>query len=192
MSKFIALNSYFNWVCSIAIDDSAKRQSYYLLLRGLWDTPFVYSIELDKNREIDGRNLRYTFGDMHGYSIEEVEDYLDDRPCSVLEMMVALACRCEEQIMQNPLGDNKTSFWFMEMIKTLRLLPMVDSRFDYMYFDECMTTFLNRLYLPNGYGGLFKVDNPRRDMRDTEIWYQCMWYLESYLEKQSFSEEENL
>lgn len=186
MGEVTILNLYYNWICSIAISNADDRRMYSTLLTSLWNTPFMYTLPLDENRETDGINMRYLFGNVHGYPEEVIRYEIDDRPCSVLEMMVALACRSEEQIMQDPLDGNRTSYWFMEMIETLKLSQMTNDKFDYVYFERCMTTFLNRLYLPNGYGGLFKVDNPRRDMRDTEIWYQCMWHLEEYLKKQSY------
>lgn len=175
---------YYDWICSIAISNNELRQAYSKLLRGLWDTPFVYSLSLDKNREIDGLSLRYKFGIDFSYPYDAVRT-LDMRPCSVLEMMVALAYRCETQIMQNQTGDDRTSFWFMEMVTNLRLATMTDENFDPEYFEKCMNTLLTRSYTPNGYGGLFVVENPREDMRETDIWYQCMWYLEEYLQRRS-------
>ena len=87
--------------------------------------------------------------------------------------------------MQNQTGDDRTSFWFMEMVTNLRLATMTDENFDPEYFEKCMNTLLTRSYTPNGYGGLFVVENPREDMRETDIWYQCMWYLEEYLQRRS-------
>jgi hypothetical protein len=44
---------------------------------------------------------------------------------------------------------------------------------------------MDRDYSPNGYGGLFTVESPRQDMRNTEIWYQCMWHLEELIRKEN-------
>ena len=65
------------------------------------------------------------------------------------------------------------------MLVSLGLTFMDNELFDSEYFEQRIHIFLNRQYSFNGSGGLFTVNNPRQDMREVEIWYQCMWYLES-------------
>jgi hypothetical protein len=138
---------------------------------------------MDDNRAFDGMDLRYRFACKTGYSQAMVAHYLDDRQCSVLEMMVALVNRCEEEIMDDPdLGDRKKE-WFLSMIKSLGLKQMTDSRFNPGYVDRVITRFLNRDYAPNGEGGLFTVNDSRCDMRRAEIWHQMNWYLDEILRK---------
>ena len=186
MDENTFINLYFDHLCSMAIANEQQRLSYSSLLTGLWNTNFTYTIPMDKNRETDGLELRYEFGSRYGLDPEEVDYILNGCNCTVLEMMVALALKCEEQIMQNPLNGNRTSYWFMAMIENLQLLFMTNNKFDRVYFEECMSRLLTRSYSPNGYGGLFKVTNPRHDMRETDIWYQCMWFLEERLEKERY------
>ena len=102
-------------------------------------------------------------------------------PCSVLEMMVALAIRCEETIMDNPAYGDRTAQWFWGMIRTLGLYSMTDDRFDQEYVDMVIDRFLNRDYEPNGEGGLFKINNCKYDLRKIEIWYQLCWYLDRFV-----------
>lgn len=176
---------YFSWISLLAIKDDEVRNRYSILLENLWRTPFVYIIPLDENRAIDGTRLRYRFGYLHGYTEEEIYNGIDNgRPCSVLEMMVALAFRSEEHIMQNPSNGDRTSQWFIDMLDNLRLLSMTNDNFDENYFGRCMHIFMSREYSPNGRGGLFTVKYPRRDMRYTEIWYQCMWYFEELMKEE--------
>ena len=139
---------------------------------------FRYSIPNDVNRAKDGVNLRYRFTLSKGYDHEY--EYLDG-PCSILEMMVALAIKCEE-FMDNytEVGD-RTRQWFWGMITNLGLGSMTDIRFDRRFVDEVIERFLDREYEPDGKGGLFKVKNCDTDLRTVEIWYQLCWYLDSIM-----------
>jgi hypothetical protein len=94
-------------------------------------------------------------------------------------MMVALAIRCEETIMDDALLGDRTGQWFWGMIHNLDLNCMTDNRFDRDYVDDCVARLLNREYDPDGRGGLFTVRNCPHDMRDVEIWCQLSWYLGS-------------
>lgn len=182
MSKTLdTLNDkYFNWMYDIVCDcRCSKRPSYRKLLKSLHDKEFVYTIELDSNRAEDGKDLRYRFAyDYDYYNAEQIGRYLDVKPCSVLEMMVALVIRCEEHIMDNPDIGDRTGYWFWNMISNLGLDSMDDNRFDEYYVDRIIDRFLYRKYKPNGEGGLFTVQHCRHDLRDVEIWYQLMWYLD--------------
>lgn len=154
-----------------------NRHSYTQLLSYLDRIQFYYILDLDSNREADGINFRYRFGLENGYDQRIVASYLDDCPCSVLEMMVALAFRCEEQIMSNMEYGNRTGQWFWAMIDSLGLSDMDDVHFDASFVDEVIDIFLNRNYERNGKGGLFTVHAAEYNMPRTEIWYQMNYYL---------------
>jgi hypothetical protein len=146
----------------------------------LHDIEFRYLIPRDQNRAEDGENLRYRFAIRQGYerSAAEIVDILD-RPCSVLEMMIALAVRCEENIMDDPNVGDRTGQWFWGMIGTLGLGNMVDSRYDERLVDDIINRFLDRDYDPDGRGGLFFVPHCDWDMRDMEIWHQLCYFLDT-------------
>jgi hypothetical protein len=97
-------------------------------------------------------------------------------------MMVALAVRCEEQIMDNPDSGNRTSYWFWGMIDNLGLFTETDNRFDKSYASGIVNRFLNRTYDADGTGGLFTVKHCSWDLRNVEIWYQRCWYLDEILD----------
>lgn len=99
--------------------------------------------------------------------------YLDNRPCSVLEMIIALAIRLEEHIMDDPDIGNRTGQWFWDMIVSLGLGSMDDSKFDKAHAIDVIRRFLDRDYGRDGKGGLFTIEHCRYDMRDIEIWYQA-------------------
>lgn len=165
-------------MCSLVEDENHPRtQCYQKLLHRLHEIEFTYIIEMDSNRAADGEDLRYRFGYENGYTKDLIDDYLCDGPCSVLEMMVALAFRCEEHIMDNPEMGNRTGQWFWTMVTNLGLSSMDDSEFDDQFVENVIFRFLNRRYRPNGEGGLFILHHCQRDLRRVEIWYQLMWYL---------------
>lgn len=177
-------NAYFEWMYQLVCDDLpySKSQSYRKLLFRLHDIPFDYSIPMDGNRAEDGINLRYRFGDEQDAHQAMIADYLDDKPCSVLEMLIALAIRCEEHIMDDPDVGNRTGQWFCDMIVNLELGDMYDECFDRNYVDEKIGMFLRREYERDGEGGLFTVKHCKYDLRTIEIWYQMCWYLDDILQ----------
>lgn len=182
MTRDYMINRYFNWMYDlVCVNRYSKRLSYRKLLNYLFQTDFIYIIGLDSNRAEDGVNLRYRFGHECGYADVEVSNCLDDRECSVLEMMVALSNRCEEHIMDDPDIGNRTGQWFWDMIENLELDTMSDTMFDERYVDEVIERLLNREYGRHGEGGLFLTPNCRYDLRSEEIWYQAMWYLDSII-----------
>ena len=63
------------------------------------------------------------------------------------------------------------------MIVNLGLGSMYDKKYDPVYIDEVIETFLLREYEPDGTGGLFTIKDCERDLRDEEIWTQLSWYL---------------
>lgn len=172
-------NAYFEWMYQLVCSERcSKNLSYRKLLCYLHKTEFTYTIPMDGNRADDGIDLRYRFGYENAYEGPMIATHLDDRSCSILEMLIALAIRCEEHIMSDPDIGNRTGQWFWDMISNLNLGSMSDVKFDQDYVDEVIYKFLNREYGRNGEGGLFTVENCRYDLRSIDIWYQMCWYLD--------------
>lgn len=182
MTELELNNEYFEWMCQLVYDERyTRRLSHQKLLRHLHNIDFQYSLPMDGNRAEDGTDLRYRFGYEKKYEGPMIACYLDNRPCSVLEMLIALAFRCEEHIMDDPDVGNRMGQWFWNMIVNLGLGSMNDSRFDVAYTDEVIFRFMDRKYKRNGEGGLFTIEHCKCDMRSVEIWYQMNWYLDSIL-----------
>lgn len=158
----------------------SKNTSYRKLLWHLYQIDFRYVIPKDRNRAKDGVSLRRSFAVDQGCGEEPelITDYLS-YPCSVLEMISALAIRCENDIMDDPKIGDRTGQWFWGMINNLGLSGMTDNRYDEAYIDEVIERFLDRDYSPNGKGGLFTIRNCEYDLREVEIWYQLCWYLDT-------------
>ena len=170
------INDYFEWLWNFTKCRGHSQNRKIITL--LHNIEFRYSIPMDANREEDGIDLRYRFMTEVGIpkNYQEVYGYLDG-PCSVLEMMVALALRCEENIMMNADYGDRTSQWFWMMIVTLGLGSMNDAHFDMERATLILDRFLKRDYAPNGTGGLFKIRDCKEDLRKIEIWIQLLWYL---------------
>ena len=184
MTRDELIDQYFDWMYQLVVDDRDSEQSYRKLFFNLHGTECTYTIPMDGNRAEDGIDLRYRFGREHLYSDAMVASYLDDRPCSILEMMIALSIRCEEHIMDDPDVGDRTGQWFWSMLVSLGLGGMEDRKFDRYFVDETLERFLDRGYERSGEGGLFTVNNGR-DMRRTEIWYQMNYYLSEIIKEGS-------
>ena len=170
-------DEYFEWLCELIDSKRFSRQiSYRKLLMHLHNIEFTWFVPHDDNRADDGIQLRRRYA----LCVEDMSlvHYLKG-PCSVLEMMIALAIRCEETIMDDALIGNRAGQWFWGMIRNLGLNNMTDSKFNIEFVDEIIARFLNREYEPDGRGGLFTVKNCNYDMRRVEIWCQLSWYLGS-------------
>lgn len=164
---------YFDWLISrICGGRHGPEISYRKMLSKLHDTEFVWLMPRDKNRSEDGKALRRRFAGL--------EDACElDGPCSVLEMMYALAVRCEEDLMHDPAYGDRTQQWFWRMIVCLGLGGMRDEFYDEAKIEECVHRLLYRNYSEDGTGGLFIVRNCPHDLRSLEIWDQMCWYINS-------------
>ena len=167
---------YFDWMYHIVCDGRfAKENSYRELLTYLDSVEYFWIISDDSNRAADGEEgLRWRFAYENDISLGRELD----GPCSVLEMILAMAYRCEEIMDDASIGD-RTIQWFWNMINNLGLGGMTDRRFDLIYVEEAVDRFLNRDFEPDGHGSLFVVRNCEYDLRDVNIWTCMLWYLDS-------------
>lgn len=169
------VNEYFNWLYDLVCRDRySPHISYVELLKLLHHIEFRYIIPRDQNRAENGKDMRYSFALDNDYDVDRTLNILDG-PCSVLEMMVALAIKCEE-LMDDPHYGDRTAQWFWEMVTNLGLGSMHDDIFDEDYVMDVIDRFLDRRYEPDGRGGLFRVRGCDRDLREVEIWHQLCWY----------------
>lgn len=174
------LNSqYFEWIYDILCWD--KKKSFKMLLCALFNIDFTVILPMDENRAEDGEDLRYRFGRDHEYDDAIITTFLDNRPCSVLEMMAALAIRYEEHIMCDIEYGDRTHIWFWEMIKNLGLAHMSDDHYNQRRVDEAIARFLYRMYDADGTGGIFRIPGCPVDLRNVELWYQGCWYLNTII-----------
>lgn len=179
---------YFRWLYDFVCADRYDEQyiSYRKLFEHLHDTEFTWMrrrFPLDENRAKDGVDLRRRFIlGLPDYR-NDYDEYMDalEGPCSILEMILALALRMEEDTMADPELGNRASYWFWVMLKNLDISTMTDARYDERVVTRALDIFLDREYEPNGRGGLFELRHHSIDLRTVDIWVQANWFMDEIL-----------
>lgn len=167
-------NKYFAWLLKQVNAD--KDSTNLELYKFLYYRDFEWVMEQDANRAKDGEELRFRYMESCGIQPFELPEL--QTPCSVLEMLVALAKRCDFQTSTSYESDY-SSVWFKRMIKNLGLnRPYFDSQ----RTDEILTNWMNRAYSKDGKGNIFYIPNYDGDMRTMEIWYQMCSYIAIYMD----------
>lgn len=172
----IHIDPYLEWLSKKAIPDQDLRLSYQKLLFALYEKEFTWVIKNDGNRSYDGEKLRFIFTDETGIRCQNTG------ACNVLEMMIALAIRCDFEFMWDPDEGDRSSQWFWCMLENLGVSYMDDWNFNQNDFDDILDCFLSRKYDKDGYGSLFYVDGSTINMRKYEIWYQMNYWIKSQFE----------
>lgn len=165
---------YFHFLEDIAMGDD---RDYTLLLEDMHSIDFYSLVPNDDNREEDGKQLRKRF--LKSGANKPLSLCSDD-PCSVLEMLIGLAFRIENDLCDSPSEKSvKECFWIL--ISNLGL-TWCDN---YSYHEEGgkedilhkIQILLDRKYHRTGKGGLFPLKHSTKDQRQVEIWYQMAEYL---------------
>lgn len=184
-----AARLYFNWLCQLMYIDDYNGNTYYDLAHVLHKIEFYSVIPLDENRAKDGLRLRDTWLLALRDEAEELglgcpnygQDFFKE-PCSVFEMLVALAVRLESDIMQDDSIGPRAHLWFWAMLHNIGL----DEFHDYASFTLDDVTYrvnivLDRVYNPDGSGGLFPLKEPTSNQMFVDIWWQGQaWLRENY------------
>lgn len=163
---------YYQWLLEKVDGHLEPYYNYSLLLNKLHSIEYTWSIEHDSNRATDGMILRRIYMDEN--NIPDI--FYSETPCSVLEMMIGLAVRCEIEIM-GVSGEDNTAKWFWIMVENLDLLRCTDENFNGEYVEQQVRIFLERSYKRNGIGGIFPLKHTKLDQRKLEIWRQMNGYL---------------
>ena len=168
---------YFEWLLDRICDVSHPKERY----RSLLETLFRVIIFQDANRESDGLDLRLQYNNLPRLARSKQIHPIDlNRPCSVLEVLIALCLRIEENILSDEVG-NRTSIWFWTIMENMNLDHMDNNNFDWVYVNEAIDIFINRTYGPRGERGPFYIPYSVKDLRTVELWYQAMWYITANL-----------
>lgn len=162
---------YLLWRCNLQ-----ENKKYNRLFHILHEIPFVYVLERDGNRSDDGIELRDDYD-----ILEEYKNYFEEfmnRDCSVLEMLIALAIRVDDDIIGDPAEEHPEKF-FLEMIENLGLDVFWGNAymFDDQKVEKILDKWMYRRFNKNGRGSPFPVKNDKRDQRELEIWDQVNSYI---------------
>ena len=178
MNEDNARKSYFKWLCDLVRPSGGwpGGKSYSFLLALLHKKEFYSIIGFDENWISHGKQLRYTFVteiDKEGWLLAL------DGPCSVMEVMVAIARKtCFE--MSGLVEENDTARWFWEMCTNAGIACSDDEwhvRDAYLAVEDRIEEVLSREYSRGGNGGFFPLKHAATDQRKTDLWHQCNAYL---------------
>lgn len=181
MEETKLIDEYFQWIYKMMEGFFGPDKKYSYLFEDLFVITFTYTIPNDENREMDGLNLRRHFAYAVGYNPDEVCDILRHKPCSVLEMITALAIKIYNT-MDDSSDDKPVKYWFWAMLFNLGLSTMSNDIYIGGYVHNRVNRFLNRQYnYVSGRGSLFP--NVLRDplYAEKEIWDQKNGWLRQFI-----------
>lgn len=173
--------TYFEWLKN-TVDPFVGRGTHDRFFNILHSMAYVPIIDLDRNREVDGIELRDVY--LRGYGVTPSEsDLVVDSPCSVLEFLVALAHRMD--YIYSPSERRYLAELFWEILSNIGLNYQtttdndveMDPQAFYDRVQSAIDMVQDRTYEPDGIGNLFPLKNPKEDQRNVEIWYQMNQYL---------------
>lgn len=167
--------SYFTWLIGKARAYQMLRR-YENTLRQLHETDYVWTLPFDEDRARKGVYLRTEFERETGMTPHDGDI---DSPCSMLELMVALAVDCDERLMWNADDFDRTYTWFYGMFCNLGLTIFAGSHYDRDAVAQVIFRFLTGQYDEHGYyGGMFFTDRDDVDIRQIDLWYQLMLWID--------------
>lgn len=180
-------DEYFAWLLDLV---NADTERYSELLYFLHDTDFTWCLELDDGRAADGLKLRDAYVEsMRGLGFDATWVLMMEKPCSVLEMLIALAQRMDDMLIED-YTSSRVAVWFWEMVRNLGLkkytnaVLMSGNDDDYYDIQETVARWMNREFEPDGTGSVFPLREPANDQRERTIVYQLNAYvLENYVEE---------
>jgi hypothetical protein len=171
MARSNAENEYITWLVNkMNIVDG---RNYGMLLRELYRQDFYAIIKYDEDRGADGIALRRIWADEVGY-----EGVLAFGPPRVLETLVGISLRIEDQIFGGPWADEwdyKRIFW--DLINNLGLLEYdgVLSSSDYDNIVTILEEFLSKTSHCDTFANIFKFSVTPKDLRKMNIWAKCTY-----------------
>lgn len=162
--------AYFRWL-GVQV---GRVERFSKLLAQLHSKEFVWIVPNDDNRVMDGVELRYEFCAIHAVDPSENRDWME-LGCSVLEMMIGVSRRLAFET------DRAPRVWFWILVNNLGIGAMGNGSYrrplTESIVNETLDTLVWRNYQPDGVGGLFPLQDPDRNQREVEIWYQLNAYL---------------
>jgi len=161
--------------------DLLDRPDNFFLLRHLHHIEFYDFVPHDCNRSADGKKLREIYQHEVGRKASFYVSGHDEGPCTVLEMMIGVAIRMENELAVGPYA-LKMPECFWTLIENLELHWCDDRKFNNdtsvaTVIDDRIHAMMDRKYRANGKGGLFPLRRPSENQKKIEIWYQMQAFL---------------
>lgn len=168
------LFEYFENLLNEILDSKHHIVDYSMMLRTMFDIPFVWVLEMDENRAEDGQTLRNDICRDNDLQY----DFIINRKISVLEVLIALAKRMESDILGDPMSEiDNSSAHFWLMIKNLGLEKCSNGNFSEAILRDKIEKWMLRDIGKDGSGSIFPLKRPKNDQRKVEIWSQMQAYI---------------
>lgn len=166
--------AYRLWLNNYINSSFRPIKTYSQVLAFLFRAPFMAHYELDENRIGDIMGLRDKFSESSKLENTDYMDLLHMDP-SILELMISMAIRINDLIST----DDDISKYFWDMMESLGLADMDDTKFNFSEASKRIEAFLTHNYLQNGKGGLFWIKKPAEgyDATKVDIYTQSQVYI---------------
>lgn len=171
---------YIEWLCKERLLlEKDEMQTYFKLFDCMLNIDFCSGHPNDVRRENEGLNLREDFEYETGLYLEGLSPR-----CSFLEMLVALAYRCERQLMRSSYYGDRTSKWFFDMVHSLGLGKFTSSNWSSRSKENviriCEDAMDRKI-------SLFDYRNANENINE-EIWKQlCCYINEKYVDNSEYA-----
>lgn len=192
------MDEYFHWLITnfILSNDHISRKERITfttmfdldapVMDSLKSMPFIFSqdIPMDENRLLDALHLRRTYSMHVSNAVRKTwmeNGYFEEEyPVSVLEVLIALADRCDGIYL---IGTHK---WLYILLRNMGLFAEPYILTTNMYkIGHIIRNFLEREYNSDGTdGGAFIIFDYPKDLRDIELWYQMCNYISNVDEEE--------
>ena len=174
---------YFYYLLGFLDGDERYRVFDYIdILHELFTTPFIWKVADDANRARDGIALRDRFEDESG------EHLYMNRGCSMLEMMVALAVRMEDDILFDPDFGDRTAVWFWDMMEDSGLIFYDLDHFSVPLGQKCPKKWSKNPLKNFDYGTLFRSKSGQNGPKVVSLWYKMNEKVKEMLNLDQFYE----
>lgn len=137
---------------------------------------FYYTEPTDKNRAIDGLELRKEF--IETYGNDELNDILPGL-CTALELLVAMSMQADFTMFDTEVGP-RPGQWFWLFIKNLGLDYLTDDVWTFEaknFVFATITKWFDKRYSPQGVGSPWPNPFARTDLTKVPMWDCMQWYL---------------
>lgn len=175
---------YYHWLEKIS-ELYPYHREYSVLFEILYSIPFYAVLPMDENEFNHVLEMRADNGFSRNIRKRISKNSRGDNwpEVSILEVIISLAIRCEDLIMQDPYEGDRTSNWIWMIIFNLGLDTFTDDILEEEYpghletLEDIIFDFLDRRYASNGVGSPFYIPNSKMDMKETSIWMQLQFYM---------------
>lgn len=158
---------YFDWLVE-QISFRTNLVTYNKLYATLFDIIYIPVKDLDRNRAEDGKSLRYEYEFRTGHS----EGLSDLGQARVLEVMVSMAIRMEQNHMADDTYGDRTGWWFWDELVSLGISEEHDLYFHKDIVIQKVKAAMAGLYDQSGDGGFWMTTRKDVDMRKFQLWDQ--------------------